>query len=138
MYSHDATEQAYKNGYEDGYAAALAIGELKMATKKRLIEVETVIEKIRKANCADCYSCNGVLCRACLVDDFISLLDDSTVVNAVEVVHGRWIVKRDGHFCDVECSACGKEYACHYGMLQLQNFDYCPHCGAKMDGDGNG
>ena len=57
-----------------------------MATEKRLIEVETVIEKIRKANCADCYSCNGVLCRACLVDDFISLLDDSPTVDAVEVV----------------------------------------------------
>ena len=138
MYKHDATEEAYKNGYENGYAAALAIGELKMATKKRLIEVETVIEKIRKANCADCYSCDGVLCRACLVDDFISLFDDSTVVNAVEVVHGRWIhdcVEGCNPFVDslpiwvdvMQCSVC-KEY-----IEGSHGTNYCPNCGAKMD-----
>ena len=50
------------------------------------------------------------------------------------VQRGRWIIEKDGSFCNVKCSACGMEYACHYGMLQLQNFDYCPNCGAKMDG----
>lgn len=60
-----------------------------MATGNRLIEVETVIEKIRKANCADCYNCNDVLCRACLVDDVISLLDDSPKVDAVELPKGK-------------------------------------------------
>ena len=60
-----------------------------MATEKRLIEVETVIEKVQKANCADCDNCNGVLCRACLVDDFISLLDDSPKVDAVELPKGK-------------------------------------------------
>ena len=58
--------------------------------------------------------------------------------DAVEVVHGRWIVEVDGNFRNVKCSACGKDYACHTGMLQLQNLNYCPNCGAKMDGDGNG
>jgi NAD-dependent SIR2 family protein deacetylase len=49
----------------------------------------------------------------------------------------QWIVDEDGNFCNVKCSACGMEYACHYGMLQLQNFDYCPNCGTKMDGKSN-
>ena len=40
-----------------------------MEKEKRLIEVETVIRKIRKANCADCDNCNAVLCRACWCDD---------------------------------------------------------------------
>lgn len=44
----------------------------------------------------------------------------------------RWIVVEDGNFRTVTCPACGKEYACHYGMLQLQNFDHCPDCGSRM------
>ena len=62
---------------------------------------------------------------------------DSTV-DAVEVVHGRWIK----NWCNnsfigheyAECSICD----CH--MLdtnQFWNSNYCPNCGAKMDG-GNG
>ena len=51
-----------------------------------------------------------------------------------ELVRGRWIISEDRNCCNVKCSACSKDYACHYGMLQLQNFSYCPNCGAKMDG----
>ena len=58
-------------------------------------------------------------------------LDNATEADVVEVIHGQWIIEEDGDFCNVKCSACGKDYACHYGMLQLQNFDYCPNCGAK-------
>jgi DNA-directed RNA polymerase subunit RPC12/RpoP len=47
------------------------------------------------------------------------------------VVYGEWIVEKDGNTCNVKCSTCGKDYACHYGMLQLQNFDHCPKCGSK-------
>ena len=60
-----------------------------MANEKRLIEVETVIRKIRKANCADCDNCNAVLCRACWCDDVISLLEDSPKVDAVELPKGK-------------------------------------------------
>ena len=64
-------------------------------------------------------------------------------VDAVEVVHGRWIMDKleignpyDGNstmIADIgNCSCCG--YRCE--MLPIMN--YCPNCGAKMDGDGNG
>ena len=52
--------------------------------------------------------------------------------NATHVEPNRWIVKEDGNSRIVTCPACGKEYACHYGMLQLQNLDYCPACGSRM------
>jgi hypothetical protein len=55
-------------------------------------------------------------------------------VDAVEVVHGRWIEKQEPiTWCEddveifYECSVC-----------QCQNFGespYCPNCGAKMDGE---
>ena len=81
-------------------------------------------------------SARGAILRA---DPRLSyLIDNIKGVDAVEVVHGRWIVEVDGNFRNVKCSACGKDYACHIGMLQLQNLSYCPNCGAKMDGDGNG
>ena len=55
-----------------------------------------------------------------------------TVMDAVEVVHGRWIEHHNyfqGHYesTDYECSKCGltRDY--------LGGANYCPNCGAKMD-----
>ncbi len=54
------------------------------------------------------------------------------------VVHGRWIDDGWGSYIK-RCSVCrsvplrevgGRNDACYS--------NYCPHCGAKMDGDGNG
>ena len=51
---------------------------------------------------------------------------------AVEVVHGRWIFKHNpitdpkGYFIRIVCSECNL----HTG----QKSNYCPQCGAKMDG----
>ena len=60
-------------------------------------------------------------------------LADVPQVDAVEVVHGRWInhyLNRYGHPCHC-CSVCGFK-------ASYQDKNYCPDCGAKMDGDGNG
>ena len=53
-------------------------------------------------------------------------------VDAVPVVHGRWIFHKkeiwgmwDQSF--YECSNCGRRNP-------LYRFNYCPNCGAKMDG----
>ena len=57
----------------------------------------------------------------------------SPTVDAVEVVHGKWIVDTNWEY-DYRCSICA-ELACEGGY---GNFDslttYCPHCGARMDG----
>jgi rubrerythrin len=57
-------------------------------------------------------------------------------VDAVEVVHGRWEkVKQDlGDGITTYrfgCSECGY-------LKNTLTGNYCPNCGAKMDGDGNG
>jgi rubrerythrin len=56
-------------------------------------------------------------------------------VDAVEVVHGRWIEKEYvdepyGGYYLFHCSECG--------IPNARERNYCPNCGAKMDGDGNG
>ena len=77
------------------------------------------------------------------------VIDNIPAVDAVEVVHGRNITKQ--HPVDeFICSVCG--YVCQethkyvydedaedWSMYEFE-FNYCPNCGAKMDGgneDGN-
>ena len=55
-------------------------------------------------------------------------------VDAVEVVHGHMVERIVDHECPwykvYDCSECG------CSVERWHN--YCPNCGAKMDGDGNG
>ena len=61
-------------------------------------------------------------------------IDTAPVVDAAPVVHGRWV---DNH-----CTACGmmpmgEELWTHMDIEppKMERFmDYCPTCGAKMDG----
>lgn len=59
-------------------------------------------------------------------------IDRIPTVNAVEVVHGRWISYLDGDSIMPDryyrCSEC-----CDRGWRR--KWPYCPNCGAKMDGD---
>lgn len=67
-------------------------------------------------------------------------VEEAPTVDAVPVVHGRWIVDEmaDGHPVWV-CSVCGEEdcYAFTWGEVKRQDDLYCPKCGAQMDGGGN-
>ena len=63
------------------------------------------------------------------------MLRELPAVDAAPVVHGRWkSVKANASnnypFWDSKCSVCGYTTA----MTQT-GWLYCPHCGAKMDGD---
>ena len=63
----------------------------------------------------------------------------SNTVDAVEVAHASWI--EDGYYGNpFVCSHCGSE-GCYYGDCHNKKYyytNYCPNCGARMDGDGNG
>ena len=96
-----------------------------MANEKRLIDANTLYEKATGAwddtLCDECYS------------EIINLIDEAPTVDAVEVVHGRWIFKHNPitdpkrYFIRIVCSECNL----HTG----QTSNYCPNCGAKMDGE---
>ena len=104
-----------------------------MGTEKRMIyadAVKALIEEIQLGYNDNGYDewLNGIylgLGRA------IDEIEDAPTVDAVEVVHGRW----ENMDNDPKCSECGifavsDKHAVKY-------YDYCPHCGAKMDGDEN-
>ena len=57
--------------------------------------------------------------------------------DVAEVQHGRWICinKRYGEY---ECSVChGMDSNCsdYYGIHAVTEQEFCPSCGAKMDGE---
>ena len=59
------------------------------------------------------------------------LIEEAPTVDAVEVVHGRCDYCKDGKSFIRQTTMFGNDGLWH-------RINYCPNCGAKMDGDGNG
>ena len=92
-----------------------------MANEKRLIDADALWAEAMN------YADTGIEFDGEGMANFIA---NAPTVDAVEVVHGRYVHKGAWH---IECSECHHILA-HIG----ESKNYCPHCGAKMDGDGNG
>ena len=98
-----------------------------MATEKRLIDANAFIFEY-------CMNCGGGCdvneeCCATVFD-----LRNAPTVDAVEVVHGRWEHAEYHGF--LRCSEC-KDVYIDDTWIADGKWNYCPNCGAKMDGDGN-
>ena len=75
-----------------------------------------------------------------IVDVYIleSILAGMPAVDAAPVVHGEWIVLDECSNEGVYCSVCRKkvykiDYARSNNPVKMKS-QYCPNCGAKMDG----
>ena len=113
-----------------------------MATEKRLIDANALIKKVESytqlivdvKHDRDMFY-HGSGWNGALVSARVAIKDMPTV-DAVEVVHGRWvsggnlIPTTNGLRWTVRCNLCG--------CPQDFKHNYCPNCGAKMDGAGNG
>ena len=117
-----------------------------MANEKRLIEANALLEKIQFRLPVDDHISE---CIDECVKMARKIINDAPTVAAVEVVHGRWKIEweyeRDSITgeCDespvATCPFCGhKEWGFAYDDYWGKPYNYCPNCGAKMDGDGNG
>lgn len=96
-----------------------------MANEKRLINANDLWQKT--------FICDEV-------SEVRKFIEQAPTVDAVEVVHGRWIERPLDNFrkYEVKCSECGFVGIENYDQyLEPYDFNYCPNCGAKMDGDGN-
>ena len=91
-----------------------------------------MVERYDKEKCVseeNCKTCEN----SCL---WRKMVMSAPTVDAVEVVHGRWV--EGGLFNDLaKCSVCGAKHFT-MGFVYDNKFSYCPNRGAKMDGDGNG
>lgn len=88
----------------------------------RLIDADALVEKFWQPEC-----------RTQTRRDFVAMVNYAPTVDAVPVVHGEWIPTKmidvysgreiiDGYICD----QCGRD--------AMRKSNYCPNCGAKMDG----
>lgn len=53
---------------------------------------------------------------------------DMPTIDAVEVKRGRWIRNDRNGFKIYDCSVCGIH-------METDGWNYCPNCGARMDGE---
>lgn len=64
-------------------------------------------------------------------------LENAQAADVAPVVHGRWIWHE--RYFEYECSACKCRFDFNntYGIFDhtFENGDYCPNCGARMDGE---
>ena len=99
-----------------------------MENEKRLIDANALFDELIKRQ----YSEQTMGIVASYYPQMRAVLANAPTVDAVEVVHGRWIdVALRYTEVKEECSVC-------HGVVRVHGFRFCPNCGAKMDGDGNG
>ena len=72
---------------------------------------------------------NDMLDDFCVNESFYDALQTIPTADVAPVRHGYWVKEKRDVLIHWHCSAC-KE--CFY--LDEPNAEYCPHCGAKMDG----
>ena len=103
-----------------------------MATKKRLIDANALTDRVDESKHYNPHPQGMVrVNHRNEHDHFLRMICEQPTVDAVEVVHGRWIGNGIPESVLRGCSVCG--FTCG-----APTFNYCPNCGAKMDGDGNG
>ena len=103
-----------------------------MATEKRLIDANALMEETVWKCGGDPYDQYYMGYQDAL-DNVEVTIENQDTVDAVEVVHGRW--EQDGIYN--RCSVCHKLTMMPH-LNGLARFSFCPNCGTKMDGDGNG
>lgn len=102
---------------------------------KEYIEREAFIKNAEARYCDPCKEIgkdsNGLKCRACWVDDMVGDIEDTPAADVAEVVHGMWVYAKTYYDIDeCNCSLCGQLMTTAID----KRMNYCPNCGAKMDG----
>ncbi|MBQ3529552.1 MAG: hypothetical protein IJA47_03560 [Oscillospiraceae bacterium] len=93
---------------------------------KRLIDADALLGELDKfANPMPNKSGYDFLCGVATI---ITEIENAPAVDAVEVVHGKWISADYKPHIYRKCSKCGQR------ITVGKESNYCPNCGAKMDG----
>lgn len=100
----------------------------------KYIEREELVEWLKRIPLKDLSDGLG-LCRVIMEEDFkraIRTIPDGTIIDVAPVVHGRWIEQETYTFGTMyDCSICDARI-----LDNGHSWNYCPNCGAKMEGGG--
>ena len=102
-----------------------------MANEKRLIDANALENLIRTNAKVEANDTKYDIGRVHGLINAADLIRNAPAVDAVEVVHGRWIAVPSSDMMTgkaYKCSECNKM---RYGSFMP---NYCQNCGAKMDG----
>ena len=81
--------------------------------------------------CAEAWGHYGVTIKA-----IEGIADECAAADVVEVRHGNWIIKTDEFGNEyMMCSYCEDEFYPAYEDTVDSTPNYCPTCGARMDGE---
>lgn len=101
----------------------------------RLIDADMCIEKIKDL---------PITYDAETVQRCIEVLSNAQTIDAEPVRHGKWIETEENHGFDDEvrnkalaCSVCRVAFRIS-DYAQIEDFRYCPNCGADMRGEQDG
>ena len=84
--------------------------------------------EIERCHCVPLVGSNENNCK-----DLDDVLNDAPTADVVEVRHGEW--EHAGMFDDfAKCSVCGLIEHSLNEVYSRGTYNYCPNCGAKMDG----
>ena len=103
----------------------------------KYIDRGALIEWLKRIRLIDLSDGRG-LCRVIMEDDFkkaIKKMPKGIIADVAPVRHGRWVEKEKYTFGIMyDCSLCENRI-----LDNGHPWNYCPNCGAKMDGgDNNG
>lgn len=106
---------------------------MKRRKEKTMAEYIERKRLLRKFNVDDMMNVNGTLIS---LHDARETISNFPAADVAPVRHGKWVHSRyencSEQFELVKCSCCGHEA---YAMaLYVRGGNYCPNCGAKMDG----
>ena len=103
----------------------------------KYIDREALIEWLKRIPLTDLSDGRG-LCRVIMEDNFkkaIQKMPEGIIVDVTPVRHGRWVSVP--HKLARVCSVCNRDEPYKFADIDADVYDYCPYCGAKMDGGDN-
>lgn len=88
-------------------------------------------KRLIDANAADVEGISCYYGSRCYTDDVQEWLNEQPTVDAVPVVHGHWAWDTEDIY---KCTNCGEKSHVKE-VMGKPDWNYCPNCGAKMDGE---
>lgn len=97
------------------------------------ISRDAALDALCKA-CTPCFSSTGKPILAFDVD-YVPAINAIPAADVRPVVRGKWIDRDDDYYGwnMWACSACGEEFVLTDGTPDMNEYHFCPNCGARME-----